>query len=194
MRSRKSETNENCENWDSGTYQTGPSSPPSGQSTAVTVLLMAVIFLGSMASALGVMNVRLLQELVQQENVALELDVATGNETVAAVDNFFHGDTPQEEPLPEEEMLQLRLGIRVQEINTLSRQYWDLTSGLEVIYVSSGSALRQGDILVAVNGRSLADLSDLCSVVDGASDGEVLQLSVLRVGQYHTVEVTVENP
>ncbi len=194
MRSRKSESSEYCESWDSGTYQTGPSSPPSGPSAAVTVLLMAVIFLGGMASALGVMNVRLLRELALQENAALELDVATGDETMVVLDDFLHSDTPQEEPLPEEEVLQLRLGIRVQEINTLSRQYWDLTSGLEVISVASGSALRQGDILVAVNGRSLSELSDLCSVVNAASTGDVLQLSVLRVGQYHTVEVTVENP
>lgn len=51
---------------DSGTYQTGPSKPPKRPSVLITVLLMGVIFLGGIASSLGVMNFRLINRLMAQ--------------------------------------------------------------------------------------------------------------------------------
>lgn len=57
---------------DNGTYQTGPAKPPKRPSVLITVLLMCVIFLGGIASALGVMNLRLFNRLMQQ-NEALQI-------------------------------------------------------------------------------------------------------------------------
>ena len=49
--------------WDDGTYQTGATQPGKGQSGLIAGLLAATIFLGGIASALGIMNIRLLQQL-----------------------------------------------------------------------------------------------------------------------------------
>lgn len=82
---REQHTNENdfWENGESGTYQTGSSKPRKGQSALITGLLMATIFLGGLASALGVMNIRLLTQLLQQQTDEAYLPVdstqATGN-------------------------------------------------------------------------------------------------------------------
>lgn len=192
MREQKSVLNEQSENWDTGTYQTGPSKPRNSQSIAITVLLMAVIFLGGTASALGVMNVRLLQELMEKENSELYLSVESTHGAEDAEDNFFHSDASIGDQLPEEEVLELRLGIRVQELNTLCRQYWELSAGLQVTSVAySGSPLQEGDILTSVNSSSLSEISQLYSVVNNAQEGDVLKLGVLRAGQYFTVDIGV---
>lgn len=194
MREHNSVTNEYGECWDTGTYQTGPSKPQKGQSVLITVLLMAVILLGGIASALGIMNIRLLAQLVEQQSSELYLSVDTTQTEDEISDDFFHSDKTVEAQLPEEEVLQLRLGIRVQELNALCRQYWQLSSGVEVVAAEDGTQLQEGDILVSINGEKLTEISQLYSIVDAAQEKDVLRLGVLRAGQHFTVDVTVENP
>ncbi len=194
MREQKSIPTEYPDNWDTGMYQTGPSKPKNRQSVAITVLLMLVIFLGGMASALGVMNIHLLQKLIRQENEQLSLSVDGTQGTVMIEDNFFHSDHDMEIQLPEEEVLELRLGIRVQELNALCRQYWELSSGVEVVAVEEGKQLQEGDILVSLNGERINDLSQLYHVVNEAPRGQILSLGVLRAGRQLTVDMTVEDP
>ena len=80
MREQNNISVEYPESWDTGTYQTGASQPKKSQSVLITALLVAVIFLGGLASALGLMNIRLLRQLVQQQNSVLPVSVdhATG--------------------------------------------------------------------------------------------------------------------
>lgn len=66
---QKNSKNEYFEVWDAGTYQTGNTTPPKKSSPLVAVLLMLVIFLGGIASALGIINLRLLAQLQQQQPV-----------------------------------------------------------------------------------------------------------------------------
>ena len=86
MRDQNNMTTEYPETWDTGTYQTGASQPNKGQSTVITVLMVAVIFLGGLASALGLMNIRLLQQLVRQQNAVLPISVETGT---SPAENFL---------------------------------------------------------------------------------------------------------
>lgn len=110
MRDQNSNPNEYPADWDSGTYQTGASKPKGGQSTTITVLLVAVIFLGGLASALGVMNVRLLSRLVrQQQNPVLPVAVdATGG----PASNFLRDNDNGTPQLPENGSLELKMGTR----------------------------------------------------------------------------------
>lgn len=66
---QKNSKNEYVDVWDAGTYQTGNTTPPKKSNPLVAVLLMLVIFLGGIASALGVINLRLLAQLQQQQPV-----------------------------------------------------------------------------------------------------------------------------
>lgn len=195
MREHNSVTNEYGENWDTGTYQTGPSKPLKGQSILITVLLMSVIFLGGIASALGMMNVHLLLQLTQQQGSEINISEEQTSGSDVARYNFFHSDQAVESQLPEEEMLELRLGFRVQELNALCRRYWDLSSGLQVISVTQYDCpLQESDILTTINGETLTELSQLYTIVNAAQEKDVLELGVLRAGQHFTVELTVENP
>lgn len=57
--------------WDQNVYQTGSTVPPKKHGALVAVLLAAVIFLGGIASVLGILNIRLFQQINRQpsENV-----------------------------------------------------------------------------------------------------------------------------
>lgn len=66
MKQKDSKT-EYSEVWDAGTYQTGNTTPPKSGNPLVAILLMMVIFLGGIASAMGIINLRLLAALQQQQ-------------------------------------------------------------------------------------------------------------------------------
>ena len=65
MAKHKPDINEYIGEFDDGIYQTGTVRPPKPSSGLVAFLLVLVIFLGGMCSGLGIINVRLLQELSQ---------------------------------------------------------------------------------------------------------------------------------
>ncbi len=59
------------EPWDdAGTYQTGSTRPPKNHGGLITVLLIVVILLAGIASALGLLNIRIFQALQAQEAVS----------------------------------------------------------------------------------------------------------------------------
>ena len=62
--------------WDDGAYGTGCTEPPKSYGTLVTVLLVAVIFLGGIVTALGVLNVRMFQELNRKKDKDLPISFA----------------------------------------------------------------------------------------------------------------------
>lgn len=68
MKQKNSKT-EQYEIWDAGTYQTGNTTPPKSGNPLVSVLLMLVILLGGLLSAMGIINLRLLAALQQQQPV-----------------------------------------------------------------------------------------------------------------------------
>ncbi len=95
--------------WDDGTYSTGSTRPPKGSSPLVAFLLMAVIFLGGIASAMGLLNIRLLLQLRQSMEPTLPIalqpnpsgsgnTMVSGNETEPSVPT----DTLQELPLSQQ--------------------------------------------------------------------------------------------
>lgn len=65
---QKNSKNEYSISRDAGTYQTGNTTPPKQGNPMVTVLLILVIALGGMLSAMGIINLRLLAALQQQQS------------------------------------------------------------------------------------------------------------------------------
>lgn len=193
MREQHPIANEYAESWDCGTYQTGASKPHKRQSVLITVLLMAVIFLGGLASVLGVMNVRLLTQLMQQENTVLPLSLDNTASFAEQIPSLSRGNAVEVQG-SESDALEHQLGFKVREINELCRQYWDLTAGLEVFSVLSGDCqLQEGDILLSFDGELLTSISQLHTFINRTEIGHSVKLEVLRGRQSFTVELTVEN-
>jgi len=58
--------NNSIDAWDDGVYGTGNTMPPKSHSGIITLLLMAVIFLSGIVSILSFLNIRLFQQLSEQ--------------------------------------------------------------------------------------------------------------------------------
>lgn len=111
MRDRSSDTTEYQHNWDDGTYQTGPTRIKRGRSGLVMVLLVAVIFLGGIASALGIMNIQLLKQLAEEsQELYLSAEGDTAGEEVPAATRPEMGQLTYERqsdhPLTEQQLME----------------------------------------------------------------------------------------
>lgn len=122
MAKRKSETTEYIPEWDCGTYQTGSAKPQKEHRGIIALLMIMVITLGGIASAMGILNIRLLQKLAQAnastDQVPLLVDGTQGNVPngkngdldAPSLPNQADWDLPLEEAdqtsLPAEEILQ----------------------------------------------------------------------------------------
>ena len=62
------------------TYQTGSTKPPKSRLGLILLLLGLVIFLGGIASALGIMNIRLFQQLNGDENHSASVSFNEGTQ------------------------------------------------------------------------------------------------------------------
>ena len=134
------------------TYRTGSVQPPKSHSTAVSVLLALVIFLLGLSTALGLMNIRLLDALKQSDGEAAPV--------------AFSDD--QQEPATED--ICFCLGFAGQEVPEFWRVYQDLPLGIYITDVEDGSdAARKGvlpgDILTHVDGQHITTADQLHSLL-----------------------------
>ena len=105
MRKNKHKTTEYIPEWDGGSYQTGAAKPPKRSNTLVAVLLVAVIFLGGLASAMGILNFRLLVKMDQQNDAVNPFDTNISPQNTVSNAFFGNHDVPAPtvpEPYPME--------------------------------------------------------------------------------------------
>lgn len=107
MAKHKTEGIEYMGEWDDGTYQTGAIQPPKHSSGLVAVLLMAVIFLGSLCSMMGILNVRLLHKLSQMDQETTPLSMAPHFQP--PVNNFLEDLDEPEPQIPSNRSVKLQI-------------------------------------------------------------------------------------
>ena len=108
MAKRKPDENEYIGQWDDGTYQTGAIRPPKPSSGLMAFLLVAVIFLGGICSALGILNIRLLQQLAELNRETTPLAMASQPEASSQSSRLEDLDTPEPQ-LPEDRAVELQI-------------------------------------------------------------------------------------
>ncbi len=81
--------------WDDGGYGTGSTQPPKSHRALLALLLVIIIFLGGIATALSILNIRLFQELHRKEN-ALTVAYAVQSQTEAEADPTLAETYPRE--------------------------------------------------------------------------------------------------
>ncbi len=91
------------------------------------------------------------------------------------------------------------LGIRTQVIGTseLSDRGIDARGALEIVFVENGSAaerasLRDGDLLLEIDGRPLLDLSTLRAELAAEGPGAKVRFKVHRGGRVHNITVVLD--
>ena len=73
--------NNRTEPWDDGVYGTGKTNPPKSYGGIIALLLILVIFLSGIASALGILNIRLSRELNGQNDSAIPMSFSETEDT-----------------------------------------------------------------------------------------------------------------
>ena len=176
---------EQNELWQDNSYSTGSTNPPKDNSKLLTVLLVAVILLGGLASVLGIMNVQLFRQVNRyEEAVNLQPQFHPGiQETTAPVNT--RPDTAEEAamdlettPVAPEHASQTG-GMSLQQI------YADTVDSVVSIscVTKSGNSTGTG-VIMDKKGHIVTN----CHVVEGAKSVEVLLgdnriLPALVVGQ-----------
>ena len=74
MNENNFEASSRREPWEEGYYQTGSTRPPKNYRGIIALLLVVIIFLGGIASALSLLNIRLFKEVARQEEAAVSFD------------------------------------------------------------------------------------------------------------------------
>lgn len=92
MSDHKHNQQEFPEPWDTGTYQTGSIKAPRGGRLLVAALLVAVIFLGGIISAMGLINIRLLEKLTQTPNSTMPMSKDTSPATTTSTSPLENND------------------------------------------------------------------------------------------------------
>ena len=107
MRKHSSETTEYFPEQSSGTYQTGSTRPPKRNRGFIAVLMITIIFLGGLASVLGLTNVHLLVRLAEANRLENHASLSVNPEPgTTAADN---GEDMQEPSIPGNAQLDLPL-------------------------------------------------------------------------------------
>lgn len=90
-----------------------------------------------------------------------------------------------------------RLGIKIQALDGQLAEYFGTSTGVLVNSVEAESpaakaGLKAGDVVTAINGKSVTEPSELIDVVRGVEDGATLTLSYTRDKKAHSATATLD--
>ena len=172
------------EPWEQSFYQTGSTRPPKSYRGTLAFLLISVIFLSSIVSLQGVMNIQLFRLLSGQE------------EAVTSV-RFIQGGTSQEAACSTEALSVSDLGIEGSILSAFDQQFYGLPQGVYVTQVHPASEAENkgicaGDVLLSIDGVSLTDADVMTAQLSAHQPGDTVQVVIYRGGIRKPVELTVE--
>lgn len=163
-----------------GSYRTGDVQPPKNHRWGLTLLLLCVIFLGSLVSALSFWGIHLFG--------LLQADV---NTSVRFIPNMrLSAHTPEAAPNLEVSGLAVE-GCFLTEFD---QAYFQLPQG---IYITRGTddvqSLQTGDVLLRINGTAVTDPDTLESLLQQHETGTILFLDVMRDNVQQTLTVIIDH-
>lgn len=189
MRHQNNIPNESPEIWDDGTYQTGATPNGKRQSALITGLLITTIFFGGIASALGIMNVRLLQQLSQQDPVLpVTVDSKEGE-----LKGFLWGNQQSTPKVPQNSHVELNTAPSAGILSEEALQAQVEHSVVEVTVMDHQGVERTGHALIIHEDGYLltnAHLTGNASAITvGMPDGQLLQAAIVGRDDYADLAV-----
>ena len=169
--------------WNQSSYQTGSTQPPKKRGGLVAVLLAAVIFLSGISSALGVLNIKLINQLQENE------------EDYHPV-RFYQADTIMENGITDEGSPVAGLGIEGETVPVAYQRYYRLPAGVSITKVLPGGAAEKaglvvGDILLSIGDVRITSTDELSAALYSHKAGDTLQLVVYRGHRQINVSLTL---
>lgn len=162
-----------------GLYQTGDTQLPKSYSGIIAVLLIVIVILGSVATVLGLLNIRLFQQLTLQSDNAEPVSFAQ----LAAPEGRSAGTSTNS------------LGLSVKTLSAFDRNFYHLPQGVYITKVAPGSSAASqgvltGDILISVESTPITDADALDNYLSGCSPEQYLKAVIFRGGRLYTVILT----
>ena len=163
-----------------GSYRTGDVQPPKNHRLGITLLLLCVIFLGSLVSALGFWGIHLFE--------LLETDVDTSVRFIPNMRLSAH--------MPEAAANMEVSGLAVEGcfLTEFDQSYFGLPQG---IYITRGTedvqSLQTGDVLLRINGTAVTDHETLKALLQQHETGTILLLDILRDNVQQTLTVIIDH-
>ncbi len=181
---KKNHKNNYNDPWDRDYYGTGSTNPPKSHGGIIACLLVMVILLGGACSALGILNVRLLQELANAEPEPST--VYLFQDPLASVNE---APTESQGKVP-------KLGLWSQTVSDFDRRFYDLPRGVLVTDVALDGAaeqagLRTGDVIVSLEGQRVSDQESLQEALMQLMPGQHVQVDFYRQQTETSHSVTV---
>lgn len=170
-------------------YQTGRTVPPKNYGGVIAFLLILIIFLCGIVTMLSLMNIHLFRMVKTQQTQDVSLQLRS-----------YGTEADQEEQMPavaaEIGDRQGRLGFSGQEITPFYQQYYQIPLGIYISEVDPDSdcykkGLRAGDILIGFNGHEITDSATLKDLLSLEKPGNSAQLTILRDGNEHLLNVII---
>lgn len=171
--------------WDRDFYETGSTRPPKQHGGLIAFLLVLVVLLGGICSALGLLNLRLLQQLANSQPDPDTLYLFEEAEASAPADTIATGD----DRLP-------LLGVSGQTVSEFDRRYYALPEGVLVTDVAEdlcayAAGIRAGDVICSLEGRKIATQEELSSALDECDPGQTVQVEYYRTETQRTYQIAV---
>ena len=182
---------ENPESWDDGTYQTGACAHEKHTSGLVTSLLAAVILLGGLASALGVMIIRLLSKLQNQQQEGQQpMSITAASDSNENLGNFVRSESPLPQ-IPTDATLQVEVQGISKEAGTQQMSQRDVFAAVEpslvTVLCDSHAQSRGLGVVVSQEGYILTNASAVNQngrIFVRLSDGTLLRAALVGTDDF----------
>lgn len=165
-------------------YQTGDVHPPKSYRGIIALLLIAVIFLGSLVSGLSLMNIHLFRQLQAKDESAAPVRFVTGS-TQATTGDSLHTQVKLS-----------ALGFTGCILSSFDRHYYGLPAGIYITDVAESShaaakGICAGDILLQLDGSQITDAATLQTQLDTYQTGDTVKLVLYRAGSQYRLDIPI---
>lgn len=152
------------------TYQTGSTKPPKSHVGIVAFLLSAVIFFCGISTILSLMRIKLLQrnDPPAESKVAFASQPADGGTETCS------------------------LGIQGLTLPAFWQEYRALPQGVFITYAQAGHGVNVGDIVQAVDGKTVTSWDQLLSILEPYHAGDYVAVTVYRNGANRQIRMIIE--
>lgn len=156
-------------------YQTGYTQPPRSYRGLIALLLITIVLLGSIATILGLLNIRLFRKLSEQAEDTSSLYFAQ----TASDSRGLSADANA-------------LGLSVKTLSVFDQKFYHLPQGVYITGVIPGSSAARegilpGDILLSIQNKTITDAQDLESYLSTCHQGQQVNAVIFRDGKQCSV-------